>query len=339
MASGILVVGSINMDLVVVAERRPAPGETVFGDAFRTVPGGKGANQAVAAARFGGATAMAGRVGADVFGAAMVAALQAEGIDVSLVLGRAGESTGVAVINVDRRGENDIVVISGANVGWTEPEIVAAEAAVKGRGTLLLQLEIPLPVVARLARAAKEAGVRVLLDPAPPAREPLPTGLLADVDLLLPNEHEAAALTGIHIESLEDAVRAATALRRAGARAVIVKLGANGVLLQTDEGSAHLPGFRVDAVDSTAAGDTFAGALGVALAEGQSLREAITVAQAAAAISVTRLGAQSSIPTRAETEHWLQARRRGGGASHDCTERRIRDQARRDSGRPGPRLL
>lgn len=305
MAGGILVVGSINMDLVVVADRRPAPGETLFGSTFRTIAGGKGANQAVAAARLGGATAMAGRLGDDLFGDSLAQSLRQEGIDTSLVVRGAGETSGVAVITVDKSGENDIIVVSGANVGWTEPEIQAAVAALQGRGTLLLQLEIPLPVVIRLAQAARAAGVRVVLDPAPPAAEPLPAELLANVDLLVPNEHEAAALTGIRIETADDARQAATVLREAGVRAAIVKLGARGVVLQTAEGTEYIPGFKVQAVDSTAAGDTFAGALAVALEEGKQLHEAIRFAQAAAALSVTRLGAQSSIPARSEVDAFL----------------------------------
>jgi ribokinase len=305
MAGGILVVGSINMDLVVVAERRPAPGETLFGDTFRTVSGGKGANQAVAAARLGGATALAGRLGNDLFGKHLLGALRQEGIDTARVVCGPGETSGVAVIEVDRSGENSIIVVSGANAAWSESEIADAIGALKGRGTLLLQLEIPLPVVVRLAKAAREGGVRVVLDPAPPSPEPLPADLMASVDLLVPNEHEAAALTGIEIATVADAERAATALRQAGARAVIVKLGARGVVLQTDERTERMPGFRVQAIDTTAAGDTFAGGLAVALEEGRPLREAIRFAQAAAAISVTRLGAQSSIPTRAEVDAWL----------------------------------
>ncbi|WP_405853090.1 ribokinase [Streptomyces sp. NBC_00090] len=291
--TSIVVLGSMNMDLVAYVARAPARGETVTGRAFRTVPGGKGANQAVAAARAGAEVAMIGAVGADDFGVRLRANLEHCSVDTDLLRTAEGPS-GTAHIVVDDEGGNAIVVVPGANATVTSLSH-GDEALIGTADALLLQLELPLSVVTEGAATARRLGVRTVLTPAP--AQPLPPELLAATDLLVPNEHEAAALTG-----LTDPHAAALALLR-DVPEVVITLGAAGSLYAARGGEpVTVPAPRVRAVDTTAAGDTFVGALAVALGEGRPVREALTWAQTAAALSVQREGASTSMPYRTEIE-------------------------------------
>ena len=301
MPASIVVVGSLNMDFVAQVEHLPLPGQTVLGGGFRTIPGGKGANQAFAAGRLGGRVRMLGRVGDDVFGQQLRESLQTAGVDVQGVHSTAWTPSGVALIFVDARGENQIVVAAGAN-GCLAPADVETALADADDGYLLLQLETPLDTVAAAAAIGKRRGLTVILDPAP-ARA-LPASLLASVDILTPNETEALVLLGRRdtTVSLEKAPDVARALSDLGVSTVILKLGENGAFLSGASEHRHFAAPRVDVVDATAAGDTFNGALAVALAEGRSVGDAIAFANRAAAMSVTRFGAQASIPTRADVD-------------------------------------
>jgi ribokinase len=299
----IAVVGSLNMDFVVGVSRLPKPGETRPGHGFRTIPGGKGANQACAAGRLGGRCAMIGRVGEDVFGVQLATGLRADGVDVSGVAVTPGEPTGVALIFVEDGGQNVIVIAAGAN-GRLATEDLGFLAQSKD-GLLLLQLESPPATVEAAAARGRALGMTTILDPAP--ARPLPPALLAHIDILTPNESEARVLLGQPPGDVTEAEAPAiaAALRRLGPRTAIVKMGGKGAWLDDGCGSRHIPGFAVKAVDTTAAGDTFNGALAVALAEGRPLAEAMRFANAAAAISVTRPGAQASIPSRADVDALL----------------------------------
>jgi ribokinase len=297
-APHLIVVGSSNTDLIVRAERLPAPGETVLGGEFITAAGGKGANQAVAAARCGARVAFVARVGADAYGRDSLANFAREGMDTRYVFTDRQALSGVALIVVDARGQNLIAVASGANARLTPADVAAARPAFAEARVLLLQLESPMETVLAAARLGREHGLTVILNPAP--ARPLPTELYPLVDVLTPNEHEAAALTD---ERAPEA--AARALLARGVKTAIVTLGAAGVLLATGNGVETHAGFRVEAVDTTAAGDAFNGGLAVARARGEPLLAAIRYAQAAAALSVTRLGAQPSLPTAAEVAAFL----------------------------------
>lgn len=299
----VLVVGSSNTDLVIRVPRIPRPGETVLGGAFSTAAGGKGANQAVAAARAGGRVAFVARIGDDQFGRESLEGLGRDGIDTRFVLTTPGAASGIALITVDERGENSISVASGANALLSAADVGRAAEAFAAADIVLLQLESPLETVEAAAREAKRRGVPVILNPAP-ARE-LGDALLAGVSVLTPNEHEAGLLTGIPVRDERSARDAARRLRERGPGTVIVTLGERGVLALAAGFEASLPAFKVKPVDTTAAGDVFNGALAVALAEKLPLPDAVRFAQAAAAISVTRPGAQPSAPTRAEIEALL----------------------------------
>jgi ribokinase len=301
MPASIVVVGSLNMDFVAQVERLPLPGETVLGSGFRTIPGGKGGNQACASGRLGGRVRMVGRVGDDVFGEQLRGSLQTAGVDVTAVLSTDATPSGVALIFVAASGQNQIVVAAGANGCLTRLDVEAALGKTDG-GYLLLQLESPPETVAAAAAIGKRRGLTVILDPAP-ARA-LPATLLECVDILTPNESEALVLLGRREASvsLDRRSEVARALRDLGVGTVILKLGENGAFLSSASESRHFAVPRVDPVDTTAAGDTFNGALAVALAEGRSIGDAITFANAAAGLSVTRFGAQASIPTRAEVD-------------------------------------
>ncbi|CAD6538574.1 Ribokinase [Paraburkholderia hiiakae] len=296
----VAVVGSLNMDLVARAPRLPAPGETLAGSAFAQVPGGKGGNQAVAAARLGAQVAMVGRVGADSNGETLRAGLVTEGIDCNALETSAAAPTGVALIIVDDASQNAIVIVAGSN-GEVTPETIARHEAVLAQADVVVcQLETPTDAVAAALTAARRLRKITILNPAP-ATGPLPAQWLALIDYLVPNELEAATLTGLPASTPEEAARAALALREAGARNVLVTLGAQGVCALLDGAApAHLPAPRVNAVDTTAAGDTFIGALAARLAAGAPALEAIAFALHAASVSVTRAGAQPSIPTLAE---------------------------------------
>jgi ribokinase len=290
----IAVFGSLNMDLVTRTPRLPCPGETLTGTSFTTMSGGKGANQAVAVARLGGAVEMVGRVGDDAFGAALRQSLEAEGVGCAGVLVDRGISSGVAAIAIDDRGENHIVVVPGANgrVDLTDVKRLPQSQI------LMLQLEIPLPAVIAAAQAAQRSGAMVLLDPAPATD--LPTELYAAVDIITPNQSEAERLTGITVQDSTSAAAAAEALRQRGVDKVIIKMGGQGAFCATADETFALSPFAVRAIDTVAAGDGFNGALAAALAEGLSWREACRWGMAAGAIVVTRVGAQTAMPTRAE---------------------------------------
>ncbi|KVN25922.1 ribokinase [Burkholderia stagnalis] len=294
----VTVVGSANIDLVARAPRLPLPGETLLGSAFQTVHGGKGANQAVAAARLGASVAMIGCVGDDAFGARLHDALAAERIDVTHLHRVAGVATGVAAITVGEGGANSIVVVPGANACVDTARVDAAGDVIAQAALLVCQLEVPLATVMHTIAYAAARRTPVLLNPAP--AQPLPDALLAQVDYLVVNESEAESLTGIAVGDDASAVRAADALRAKGVRNVLVTLGARGVCWRGDAGSGRRRAQAVIAVDTTAAGDTFVGGFAAARAGGASMDDAIDFGQRAAAIGVTRHGAQTSIPTRDE---------------------------------------
>lgn len=296
----IVVIGSLNMDIIAVAPRLPIAGETLTGLQYLNEPGGKGANQAYAVARLGGDVAMLGRVGADDHGIRMLANLKAVGCDVEEV--RAIEwNSGVAVIFVARTGENSIVVVPGANEHYLPNHIKSDAHNLVGARYVLLQLETPIETVAAAAQEASRQGARVVLDPAP-ALPSFPREVLHFVDILTPNEAEATQLVGRPPAALavEEARAVSRQLRAMGARSVIIKLGAQGCLLAEGEAETLVPGPRVNVVDTTGAGDVFNAALAVSGSEGASLVEACQFAVRAAALSVTRLGAQRSVPSRAE---------------------------------------
>jgi ribokinase len=297
----VAVVGSLNMDLVARAPRLPHPGETLAGRTFAQVAGGKGGNQAVAAARLGAQVSMLGCVGADANGAQLRAGLEAEGIDCAAVeTGR--EATGVALIVVDDASQNAIVIVAGSN-GEVTPETIARhEAVLAAADVVICQLETPLDTVQAALATARRLGKTVILNPAP-ATGPLPAEWLPLIDYLIPNELEAATLTGLPVGSPEEAATAAAVLRAAGARNVLVTLGPRGVQAALEGAAPALyDAPKVKAVDTTAAGDTFIGGFAAQLAQGASVDAAIRFAQRAAALSVTRAGAQPSIPTWAEVE-------------------------------------
>ena len=303
MAGHIIVVGSLNMDLVVRSPRHPLPGETLLGSDFHTFPGGKGANQAVAAARVGGIVAMVGRVGSDDFGVALLQNLAANGVDTVHVRRDEEAATGVALITVAANGQNTIVVAPGANGSVVANDVAAARALFGDGDVLLLQLEIPVPAVARAVDEARKRGTRVVLNPAP--AQPLDAALLKHVDVLVPNQSELGLLTGMAVESVDEVTAAAQALRAMGVKNVIVTLGSEGVLVLDETNTSLLPPYAVDVVDTTAAGDAFVGAFAVALGRGSTLVEAARWGNAAGALAVTKAGAQPSLPSRAELEQML----------------------------------
>jgi ribokinase len=296
----ILVVGSSNTDMVVKADRLPGPGETVLGGAFLTAAGGKGANQAVAAARLGADVVFVAKVGKDVFGQQAVELFKKEGIDTSYIAIDEENPSGVALITVDSHGENCIVVASGANASLFRVDLVAAEEKIKHAGLVLMQLEIPLETVKYVAGLAAALGVPVILNPAPACS--LPDELLSAVSILTPNQKEAEMLSGVAIVDKAGVEKAARVLAGKGVKTVIITLGAGGALL-LDGGELHwVAAPIVAAVDTTAAGDVFCGALAVGLSEGRSMNDAVGFACAAAALSVTKMGAQTSAPMRGEVD-------------------------------------
>ena len=298
MSGGIVVVGSLNMDLVVRAPRHPHVGETIIGSDFGTYPGGKGANQAVAAARMGGAVKMVGRVGQDDFGQALLRNVSDNGVDTTFILRDPHSATGVALITVDDAGQNTIVVASGANARLTPEDVARAKSVFEGASVLVLQLETPLLAISRAIEIAQHHGLTVVLNPAPAQK--LDAGLLASVDYLIPNQTELALLAGV--QPLEEAV---AVLQGWGVPNLIVTLGEQGVLIAQGERQAHLPAHAVEVVDTTAAGDAFVGAFAVALTQGLSTQESAAWGNAAGALAVTRPGAQPSLPNRAELDEFL----------------------------------
>ncbi len=296
----VTVVGSLNTDLVIKSPKLPKVGETVLGGEFATFPGGKGANQAVAAARLGADVVMVGCVGSDAFGQRLREGLAAAGIRADRVRVAPEAPSGFALITVDPSGRNTIVAAPGANFHLSREDVLAAREEIFASHVLLLQLEVPLDVVMYAARLARSRDVRVVLDPAPAPAQPLPGELYQAVSVINPNEVEAKVLTGIPVSDERRADSAARRLLGLGCEAAVIKLGARGAFLATASTSEYIPGIAVTALDTTAAGDAFAGALAVALAEGTDLPAAVQFANAAGAVSVTRMGAQPSMPTRDE---------------------------------------
>ena len=304
----IVVVGSLNMDLVVRMPQIPRPGETLLGGVFKTFPGGKGANQAVAAARLGAHVTMIGCIGDDGFGKKMRVALESEGIDTTHVLVHPEAATGVALIQVDAQGQNSIAVASGANFRLSGSDVDKAMQAIGKFDALVMPLETQLETVYTAVKIASVRGAIVILNPAP--AQVLPREILELVDVLIPNEHELALMTGVPVHSVVDVSLAVPKLLQLGAKKVIVTMGGHGAVLFEDGHEALIPACRVQAVDTTAAGDCFVGALAVALCEGRSLLPAAEFASAAAALSVTREGAQPSLPHREEVVQFLLERRK-----------------------------
>lgn len=297
----ILVIGSSNTDMTVRSATLPKPGETVLGGDFRMGPGGKGANQAVAARLLGGDVTFVCKLGRDMFGEGASKHYESCGLDTSKILW-SDKPSGVALITVDSKAENSIVVASGANADVTVSDIDSVADIIKSSGILLLQLEIPMDAVVRAAEIAFEAGVQVVLNPAPATS--LPAELLKCVSILIPNETEASAISGIDINNLETASAAAERLKGMGVREVIITMGSRGSVVCDGE-CTFVPAVKVNAVDTTAAGDTFCGGVCVALSEGKALSEAVKFATAASSIAVQRPGAQDSVPSRCEVDKLL----------------------------------
>ena len=294
--SSITVVGSANTDMVILADHFPSPGETILGGKFLMNPGGKGANQAVAAARLGGKVSFISRVGDDIFGQETFQNLQREGIDTRGLHKHPSLPSGVALITVDSQGENTIVVASGANMALSPEELAQHLSVIQSGEILLMQLEIPLESVLFAARAAFQSGRKVILNPAPAVT--LPLEIYPYIYALTPNETETAQLTGIKVNDEKSAKKAAEKLVSLGVQHAVITLGAAGAYLYSKDVQRIIPAPKVTAIDSTAAGDTFNGGLAVALAEGMDWVAAVTFANRAAALSVTQMGAQASIPLR-----------------------------------------
>ncbi|HEY9076748.1 MAG TPA: ribokinase [Anaerolineaceae bacterium] len=308
MTARIVVVGSLNMDLVARAPHIPKPGETVIGDEFRTIPGGKGANQAVAASRAGGDVIMVGKVGCDAFGDELKTNLDQEKVNTQFVTRDQSAPSGVALIMVDKAAQNSILVASGSNAFLCPEDVSRASTMIQQADVLLLQLESPLETVRRAAEIAHASKVKVVLNPAPARR--LPGDLLRLVDVLVPNETEASMLTGQPLNKYAEVEEAALTLLQMGVMQVIITLGSRGALLaQSVEPPANplqmFPAFKVTPVDTTAAGDAFVGGLGVALGEGKTIEQAVRFGNACGAIATTRFGAQPSLPYRHEIENLL----------------------------------
>lgn len=299
MTAKITVVGSLNMDLVASVRRIPNPGETVIGGDLRTIPGGNGANQAVAAARLGGRVSMVGRVGSDLFAGKMIDNLKAAGIDASHVARDEHASSGVAMIAVDMVGQNSAVVSPGANAKLSPADVEAARELIQSAKVLLLQLEVPLETVCAAARIAKEGDALVILNPSP--AQLLTDELLALVDVIIPNENETALLTNRSCDTQRELKQAAAHLLKTGVGSVIMTLGEEGALLAQPAGLTLFPAFTPrNVIDTTAAGDAFVGGFAAALAEGRPIEEAVVWGNAAGCLAVGKMGAQNSLPDRAE---------------------------------------
>ncbi len=296
----IVVIGSSNTDRVVKTSHLPAGGETVLGGDFFMNAGGKGANQAVAAARYGNRVLFVAKTGDDLFGKQVLKSLKEDNIVTDYVFVDADHPSGVALITIDKDAENCIVVASGANMYLSPADIDIASEEIRKADVLLMQLESPIETVAYAAKMAAEAGVPVILNPAPAPAEPLSEELLKNLYLITPNRSEASRISGIEVKDMESAYRAAKAILNMGPKNVIITLGSEGSLLDDGSMPMRVEALKVEAVDTTAAGDTYNGVLASVIAEGRSLIEAIREANVAAAISVTRMGAQPAAPTRAE---------------------------------------
>lgn len=296
----ILVVGSSNTDMVIKAAHLPRPGETILGGTFFMNPGGKGANQAVTIARLGGPVTFICKTGSDIFGHQSQQLFEEEGINISYIFSDSEYPSGVALITVDEKAENCIVVASGANANLMPSDLARVEEAIEQADLVLMQLEIPMETVCYVADLAWEKGKKVILNPAP--AHPLSAELLRRLYLITPNETEAEMISGVKITDESSACEAARVLSGMGVQNVIITLGSKGALIYCDGKSEIVPAWKVEAVDTTAAGDVFNGALTVALSEGRDLKEAARFACKASAISVTRVGAQSSAPYRNEVD-------------------------------------
>lgn len=320
----VLVVGSINMDLVIRCHQLPLPGQTISAISSMELCGGKGANQAVAAARAGGDVTLIGRVGNDAFADRLIANLKAEGIDTQSVKRIDDCSSGIAIVAVEDSGQNSIMVVPGANSRLSPDELTQYSSLIESADVILLQFEIPHPTVAEVIRIAGQFGKKLILDPAPaPSEWPGVFGelvnknqaashpeasLLSLVSLICPNETEATAITGVPIDSMAEAERAAKVLLAQGIQAVAITMASQGTLLVDLTSAQLIPPFQVQPLDTTAAGDAFAGALAIRWAETNDLREAIKFANAAGALAVTRIGAQQAMPTRAEIDSLYSTR-------------------------------
>ncbi len=301
----IAIVGSINMDLVVRVERLPRAGETIHGNQLLQIPGGKGANQAVAVAQLGGRARMIGRVGDDGFGPTLVSALESHQVDTAFVTTTTGCSSGVAVISVEQSGENSITIIGGANQRLTGEDVTDCEQAIAGADVLLVQLETPVDTVARAIELARAHGVTTILDPAPAPTKPLPD-MLQQVDVFSPNQTEAEVLTGVSVQTPQNAEQAAAILHAGGARHVVMKLGEMGALVYQGPGNVELiPTRQVSVVDTTAAGDAFTAGLAIGYALGWPPADATRFGCAAGTLATTKLGAQQSMPTRQEVDRFM----------------------------------
>ncbi|HJP63908.1 MAG TPA: ribokinase [Mucilaginibacter sp.] len=300
MSSSILVIGSTNTDMVVKADRLPAPGETVIGGSFFMSQGGKGANQAVAAQRLGGNVTFIFKTGNDIFGERSIQLFKAEGINIGHCICDDQLASGVALITVDKNAENCIAVASGANAALMPADIEPVKGLIETASFVLMQLEIPIETVSYMAELAAARSCTVILNPAPAC--PLPASLLKNVSVITPNEKEAEVLSGISIVDDESTRKAAAIIREKGVNTVIITLGSRGAFICNAEIEQFIPAIKVEAVDTTAAGDVFNGALAVAISEGRSLEDAVRFACSAAAVSVTRLGAQTAAPYRKEVE-------------------------------------
>ena len=294
----IVVVGSCNTDMVIKADRLPVPGETILGGTFFMNPGGKGANQAVAAARLGGNVTLISKTGNDVFGKQSVMLYTTENIKTDYIYSDSRHPSGVALITVDSQGENCIVVASGANAYLTPSDIDKASAEIENSDLVLMQLEIPIETVEYVAEMANKKGIKVILNPAP-ARA-LSNNLLKNVYIIIPNKNEAEILSGIKVSDIESAKQAADIISAKGVDIVVITLGSQGALIKEYAEYHFVEAYKVDALDTTAAGDTFCGSVCVGLSEGRSILDSVKFAARAAAITVTRMGAQASIPYRSE---------------------------------------
>ncbi len=303
MSKNILVIGSSNTDMIIKLKKIPMPGETVIGGKFSTAAGGKGANQAVAAARAGGNVTFIARVGSDIFGETALKGFKNDGLNVDYIIKDLIEPSGVALIFVDENGENSIAVASGANAALTPMDIKNCEHIIRENEFLLMQLETPIDTIETAAKIAAENNVKIILNPAPAQK--LNKELLKSVSIITPNETEAELLVGFPITNEEDAERAAKVLMEMGIDIIIITLGSKGAFVLSDSFKGLVPSFSVKAVDTTAAGDIFNGALTVSLSEGKLIKDAVIFANAAAALSVTKLGAQTSAPERKDIDRFI----------------------------------
>lgn len=309
MAKHVAVVGSLSADMVFQVPRRPSKGETIAGTDFSVFVGGKGNNQALAAARCGAGVKMIGRVGNDAYADMIGGKLRDSGADTEFLFRDTDVSTGVANIYVDPEGDNSIVIVPQANARLSPADIERAAGAITSAGVLLMQMEIPVETIEAAARIGRQAGVLVVLNPAPaPISGVIPNSILENVDVIIPNQTETELLTGLRILNKEDAVIAADELRHLGPSTAIITLGDQGAFVRDDKHETHVGPFKVNAVDSTAAGDAFCGALCAAIVRGSSLPEAVAYANAAGALATTKLGAEPSLPRAGEIEQLLLTR-------------------------------